>query len=94
MSKLNFFELSIGVGNLEPKLKWFFKLKLKPKNVLLNCHPEASVHCVDKCQRDMKMDPETLLPRPLGATVLFIHSVTMFCNGSSVKVARACLGSR
>ena len=34
MSKLPIFELSISVGNLKPKLKWYFK----QKNVL-NCHP-------------------------------------------------------
>ena len=31
MSKLPIFELFISVGNLKPKLEWFFKLKLKPK---------------------------------------------------------------
>ena len=29
----------LSVGNLKPKLKWFFKPKLKPKNVLLNFLP-------------------------------------------------------
>ena len=38
-SKLPIFELFLSVGNLEPKLKRFFKPKLKPKCVLLNCHP-------------------------------------------------------
>ena len=31
------------MGNLKPKLKWFFKPKLKPKNFLLNWHPAAGV---------------------------------------------------
>ena len=31
MSKLPIFELCISVGNIKPKLEWFFKLKLKPK---------------------------------------------------------------
>ena len=30
-SKLPIFELFLSVGNLKPKLKWFFKPKLKPK---------------------------------------------------------------
>ena len=30
------FKLIISVGNLKPKLKWAFKLKLKPKKFLLN----------------------------------------------------------
>ena len=32
MSKLPIFELFISVGNLKPKLKWIFKLKLEQKN--------------------------------------------------------------
>ena len=39
MSKLPIFERFLGVGNLKPKLKWFFKPKLKPKIVLLNWAP-------------------------------------------------------
>ena len=39
MSKLTIFELFLCVGNLKPKHKWFFKLKLKLTNFLLNCHP-------------------------------------------------------
>ena len=32
-----FFELVFSVGNLKPKLKWFFE----PQLLLLNCHPVA-----------------------------------------------------
>ena len=32
------------LGNLEPNLKWFFKLKLKPKTFPLNCHPAGERH--------------------------------------------------
>ena len=39
MSKLPIFELFLSVGNLKPKLKWFFKPKLKPKLFLLNWVP-------------------------------------------------------
>ena len=39
MSKLPIFELVISVGNLKPKLKWFFKPKLKVNFFPLNCHP-------------------------------------------------------
>ena len=39
MSKLPFFELFISVGSLKPKVKWLFKLKLKPQNFLLKYHP-------------------------------------------------------
>ena len=39
MSKVNIFERFLSVGILKPKLKWFFKLKLKPKFVLLNRLP-------------------------------------------------------
>ena len=31
MSKIPLFERFLSVGNLKPKLKWFFKPKLKPK---------------------------------------------------------------
>ena len=34
MSKLPIFELFISVGNLKPKLKWIFKLKLEQKNTI------------------------------------------------------------
>ena len=40
MSKLPIFELIISGGNLKPKLKWFFKLKLKTIFFLLNFHPD------------------------------------------------------
>ena len=43
MSKLPIFERFLSVGNLKPKLKWFLKLKLKQKNVLLNCLPAVLV---------------------------------------------------
>ena len=43
MSKLPIFELILSVGNLKPKPKRFFKLKLKPKLFLLNCHPEQQL---------------------------------------------------
>ena len=39
MSKLPIYELFISGGNLEPKLEWFFKPKLKAIFFLLNCHP-------------------------------------------------------
>ena len=39
MSKLPIFKQFFSVGNLKPKFKWFLKLKLKPKNVLLNWVP-------------------------------------------------------
>ena len=39
MSKLPVFEHFLSVGNLEPKLEWFFKPKLKPKLFLLNRLP-------------------------------------------------------
>ena len=40
MSKLPIFEHFLSVGNLKPKLEWFFKSKLKPQFVLLNLAPE------------------------------------------------------
>ena len=40
LSKLPIVELFIFVGNLMPKLKSFFKPKLKPIFFLLNCLPE------------------------------------------------------
>ena len=46
MSKLPSFGLVISVGNLKPKLKWFFKPQLKPKNVLLNCPPALGGHAL------------------------------------------------
>ena len=36
MSKQPISEQFLSVGNLKPKLEWFFKLKLKPKFFLLN----------------------------------------------------------
>ena len=39
MSKLPIFEHFLSVGNLKPKLKWFFKPKLKPKMFQLNWAP-------------------------------------------------------
>ena len=36
MSKIPIFEIFTRVGNLKPKLKWFFKPKLKLKFFLLN----------------------------------------------------------
>ena len=39
MSKLPIFERFLSVGNLKPKLEWFFKPKLKPKIFLLNWVP-------------------------------------------------------
>ena len=48
------FEHFLSVGNLKPKLKWFFKPKLKPKCFLLNRPPSHSI-----CHRDLK--PENLL---------------------------------
>ena len=41
MSKLPIFELFLSVGNLKPKLKWFFKPKLELKFFLLNWAPGA-----------------------------------------------------
>ena len=35
------------IGNFKPKLKCFFKLKLNPKFVLLNCHPGCGVRARD-----------------------------------------------
>ena len=40
MSKLPIFEHFLSVGNLKPKLKWFFKLKLEPNFLLLNWVPD------------------------------------------------------
>ena len=40
MSKLPIFELFLSKENLKPKLKWFFKPKLKPTIFLLNRLPE------------------------------------------------------
>ena len=40
MSKLPIFDHFLSVGNLKPKLKWFFKPKLKAKIFLLNWAPE------------------------------------------------------
>ena len=42
MSKLPIFEHFLSVGNLKPKLKWFFKPKLKPKLFPLNWAPGAT----------------------------------------------------
>ena len=39
MSKLPIFEHFLSVGNLKPKLEWFFKPKLKPNFFLLNWVP-------------------------------------------------------
>ena len=39
MSKLPIFVLFISVGNLKPKLEWFFKLKLKPKYFSIELTP-------------------------------------------------------
>ena len=41
MSKLAIFDHFLSIGNLKPKLKWFFKPKLKPKIFLLNWAPGA-----------------------------------------------------
>ena len=41
MSKLPIFEHFLNVENLKPKLKWFFKPKLKPNLFLLNWVPVA-----------------------------------------------------
>ena len=53
MSKLPIF---LSVGNLKPKLKSFFKLKLKPIFFLLICHPgekrERRAHGEDMELRD------------------------------------------
>ena len=38
--RLPIFELFLGVGNLKPKLKWFFNPRLKQKCVQLNRPPE------------------------------------------------------
>ena len=43
MSKLPIFEHFLSVENLKPKLKWFFKPKLKTKLFLLNWVPVLSV---------------------------------------------------
>ena len=43
MSKLPSFEYFLCVGNLKPKLKWFFKPKPKPKMFLCNWVPDAGV---------------------------------------------------
>ena len=40
MYELPIFEHFLSVGNLKPKLKWFFKPKLKPETFLLNWVPE------------------------------------------------------
>ena len=40
MSKLPIFEHFLSVGNLKPKLEWFFKPKLKPIFFLLNWAPD------------------------------------------------------
>ena len=42
MSKLPSFGLFISVGNIKPKLKWFFK----PKLFQLNCAPALSLDAV------------------------------------------------
>ena len=42
MSKLPIFSLFLGVANLKPKLKWFFKAKLNPNCFQLNRAPGAS----------------------------------------------------
>ena len=59
MSKLPIFEHFLSVGNLKPKLKWFFKPKLKPNFFLLNWAPGSEVHGVaillDK-EAEAKMD--------------------------------------
>ena len=39
MSKLPVFGHFLSVGNLKPKLRWFFKPKFKPKMFLLNRLP-------------------------------------------------------
>ena len=47
MSKLPFFERFLGVGNLKPKLKWFFfQGKRQAIFFLLNCHPDGERHHV------------------------------------------------
>ena len=43
MSKLPTFEHFLSVGNLKPKLRWFFKLKLRPNFFLLNLAPGSRV---------------------------------------------------
>ena len=43
MSKLSIFEHFLSVGNLKPKLEWFFKPKLKPKMFLLNFAPALAL---------------------------------------------------
>ena len=52
MSKPHIFEPFISVGNLKPKLKWFFKLKIKPKLFLLNFHPAVR----DRSLRDQDLE--------------------------------------
>ena len=39
MSKLSIFDHFLSVGNLKPKLEWFFKPQLKPKCFLSNWAP-------------------------------------------------------
>ena len=53
-----FLNIFLVYGNLEPKLKWFFKPKLKPKMFLLNWVPEE-LH-------DRLADLDGLLVPPLG----------------------------
>ena len=69
MSKLPIFEHFLSVGNLEPKLKWFFKPKLKPKMFLLNRLPGRESPVVD-AERIAVADD--VLPSPLVLLLLLL----------------------
>ena len=61
MSKLPIFEHFLSVGNLKPKLKWFFKPKLKLTIFLLN-------------RAQKKLEPWNRNPAPGAARTLFGYS--------------------
>ena len=77
MSQLSIFEhfLSVGNGNLKPKLKWFFK----PKFFLLNRLPVSPVRRLPRGSAR-----RTRATRPLGASAVVSDAVDVWPRGEPI----------